>query len=42
MHATAAELTAAFDGRNGNDYYARRLAAAPRFQRLFAACPLDP
>jgi hypothetical protein len=42
VRATAAELTRAFDVRNGNDYYARRLAAAPRLQHLFSACPLYP
>ena len=40
MHAAAAELAAAFDARNGNDYYARRLRAASRLQRMFAPCPL--
>lgn len=40
MQATAAELAARFDQRNGNDYYARRLRAVPRMQRLFAPCPL--
>jgi hypothetical protein len=40
IHAAAAELATAFDARNGNDYYVRRLAAVPRVQRLFAPCPL--
>jgi hypothetical protein len=35
LHDAAAELARAFDERNGNDYYTRRLAAAPRLQRLF-------
>jgi hypothetical protein len=38
--ATAGELAAAFDARNGNDYYTKRLAAAARLQRLFSPCPL--
>ena len=37
---TAGGLAAAFDGRNGNNYYANRLAAIPRLQRLFSPCPL--
>lgn len=41
VHETAADLAEAFDRRNGNDYYARRLAAAPRLQRLFRPCPLS-
>jgi len=40
MRATAAELVARFDKRNGNDYYTRRLRAVPHIQRLFAPCPL--
>ena len=40
MHATAAELAATFDARNGNDFYTRRLRAVPRMQRLFGPCPL--
>jgi hypothetical protein len=40
MHATAADLARTFDARNGNDHYARRLAAVPRLQRLYAPCPL--
>lgn len=42
MHDTAAALARTFDDRNGNDYYARRLAAAPRLQRLFTPCPMNP
>jgi hypothetical protein len=38
--AAAGELAAAFDARNGNDYYSKRLAAIPRLQRLFSPCPL--
>lgn len=40
MHETAARLAAAFDERNGNEYYTRRLRAAARLQRLFVPCPL--
>jgi hypothetical protein len=40
MHETAADLAQTFDRRNGNDYYSKRLAAAPRLQRVFAPCPL--
>jgi hypothetical protein len=40
MHATAADLAHTFDRRNGNDYYSKRLAAAPRLQRLFSPCAL--
>lgn len=42
MHTTAGELAAAFDARNGNDYYTKRLATVSRLQRLFAPCPLRP
>jgi hypothetical protein len=42
VRTSAGEWAAEFDTRNGNDYYARRLAAAPHLQRLFAACPLNP
>jgi cellulose synthase operon protein C len=37
---TATELAAAFDARNGNDYYGKRLTAAGRLQRWFDPCPL--
>jgi hypothetical protein len=40
MKETAAELAAAFDARNGNDHYTRRLAAVPRVQQFFTPCPL--
>ncbi len=40
MKEAAAELAAAFDARNGNDYYTKRLAAVPRVQRYFRPCPL--
>jgi hypothetical protein len=40
MHAAAGELARVFDRRNGNDYYSKRLAAAPRLQWLFIPCPL--
>ena len=40
LYQEAAKLAAAFDQRNGNDYYAKRLRAAPRLQQLFASCPL--
>ena len=39
MTEAAGELAAAFDARNGNDYYAKRLAAVPRLQRLVTPCP---
>lgn len=40
VHATAAELARIFDERNGNQYFAGRLAAVPRLQRWHAPCPL--
>jgi hypothetical protein len=40
VHSTASDLAQRFDERNGNDYFAGRLAAAPRLQRLFSPCPL--
>lgn len=40
MMDTAGELAGAFDARNGNGYYTRRLAAVPRVQRYFSPCPL--
>lgn len=40
MHSAAAALARTFDERNGNDYYTRRLAAAPRLQRFFSPCPM--
>jgi hypothetical protein len=40
-HDAAAELARTFDERNGNNYYVRRLAAAPRLQRLYSPCPLN-
>lgn len=40
MAKAAGELAAAFDARNGNDYYSKQLAAAPRLQRLLCPCPL--
>jgi hypothetical protein len=42
MRTAAGELAAAFDERNGNDYFTKRLVAVPRLQRLFAPCPLSP
>jgi hypothetical protein len=41
MRDAAAVLAQTFDERNGNDYYTRRLAAAPRLQRLYSPCPLN-
>jgi hypothetical protein len=40
MKETAGQLAAAFDARNGNDYYTKRLAAVPRLQRLLTPCSL--
>jgi hypothetical protein len=40
MYDAAADLAAAFDVRNGNDYYTRRLRAMRRLQRLYSPCPL--
>jgi hypothetical protein len=41
MKETAGQLAAAFDTRNGNDYYTNRLAAVSRLQRLLTPCPLS-
>jgi hypothetical protein len=40
MKETAGQLAAAFDARNGNAYYTKRLDAIPRLQRLLTPCPL--
>ena len=40
MQVHAGELARTFDVRNGNDYYARRLAAVPRLLRYHCPCPM--
>ena len=40
LHSAAAELATAFDSRNGNEYYSKRLADVPKLQRFAMPYPV--
>jgi hypothetical protein len=41
LHSLTVELATAFDRRNGNSYYTKRLADVPKLQRWVQPCPLS-